>query len=1664
MLLHYVVDPLNRAGLIKTIRADPGQAASRPDPAAGSGLAQTLQQEFSLVNLQIRNVNVEVSLRPRPGSAGPMDARNRSCVVSAHFGGQRVHLVVNFPVQYPNNAAPSFQFVAPTTIPSTMKTKIQKGQNRLAQRNQLVLINLDQNLSVRTNRSSRPELLSPQGPFCLVRSGPLTGPTAEPQQCLLLILEGLEPDWTRPGFSVDQNLSPAVCVQVLMDTSLQKVKRNQNCLEPCVRQLVSCLESDMVRASEPGQNRNFYWLSVHNVAWSCAAPCWFYRRNACLTLQGVLTQQRPPLARVQLVAAALLRLLLHHVTPGAPEGLGQRRADPTQPGHVHWRTEEMDGTVVSGEVWWREDLRRERGVRRSFLHEEMVAVCRLTVFCSRGFWARVNPSRIFPRYAASLDLSANRAMLQSLTIRSFWNRGDLNSTFLLSSTTPSLLKAAQRPADGKTHTCPLVLLTCPLGVLLRSRPAVQAVSRLLVSQHRVVSGHGVSVIDVFVLILQCSHTERLRVKGQPTCPATPALLDPPGRSPNSRLRDSDWGRNRWTCESASRPGSAKTGSRPRYPRPCTPSRGLKSTGVTSLGAKDRGVLSTPGSWRRGFLFRRGPMPWPSFQPILVSNSTPIDDLGRRPAGGGAYLAGAMSSSSSESPGISAAWAPTALAFSAAGSLRLDENSSLVVISLGAMPCSPKSWRPYPAEKPPVNAPWNRWYRPLSSFTVCSCSGTGFFRGSSGSAGQGPAGTSAAGQKAVLLEVLDVVPEEPTPSFSPGGRLPPRPATCNTEQPATPVVRLPSSPERNTQHMKVNRLYKTRSRGQGDDVRVTASRGRPVLGLMVGSGSGPGSVMDLLRPEDRQRLLSLRTATAQRPSQAPPPGAAPPLSGLQEEALAAWRGSSSSSSSLQNFKPFENTPGKQARYEGYLSRLQQGDAGALEQSLDPAMTEWERGREREEFLRASILYRPSSSSLSSRFTRAQQPDAGDTGRDQQSGCQGDGQQVASGTFGKLTRETLEWHPDRLLCKRFNVPDPYPGSALVGLPKVKRDKFSVFDFLTDWISDALVPVLDPNAALNRQEASEGFSVAGSEPSRTSFSCSATPPKPLEEKKSRWDVSKETGHTQNQAGSEPTGPVSDHRPSPPQGAPAEPHTAEEEEEEEERPPMDLFKAIFITSSEEQSSSSSEEDGDEDEEAKGDEEPVKLFGIASSSSSNRLAGPVLSSSVDFPSMPLALSSSSAQMPSREEEEEFGPKLPPPSAADATRGATAAYQKSSRRSKEKKQKKKKQKHRKEKKVEEDEEERASAPAGLTLSFSLFLQKKKHRKHKAKQQKKSREEESSSSEDGEGIQPSTDDLLRRSEVTESVRVLSNLSLTRFQAEEHPGPKHLVTRRASLLLLSNKHLNHLSSGGAFMVSRTLQCPPVHCAQNCDCQHPAGVHGGGKHVTELLNRTSPSSRGSSGVPKLTKSSSLSAAMFVYNYGRHRGTNFTEESVETRKQTRQVLDFGESEPGRLEERCNFGSMQSSREAVGLQLRDLRFRSPRRAEPNTFGAHGSACFQQVQIVSVEPEPSAVVYFWFHPDGTRTCSLPEPGPSNWNHLPLRRRRAELPGPGSGSNTTKVVPTTGARLDKGSEVRTLDSFLERKATETQNPVGQVLVLVPDCSVSCLQSEEDNLLLQWLQRG
>lgn len=79
----------------------------------------------SVVHVHVR---VLCGLSPEQLTVCPlqMDAADRSCTVSVHCSNHRVKMLVKFPAQYPNNAAPSFQFINPTTITSTMKAKLLK--------------------------------------------------------------------------------------------------------------------------------------------------------------------------------------------------------------------------------------------------------------------------------------------------------------------------------------------------------------------------------------------------------------------------------------------------------------------------------------------------------------------------------------------------------------------------------------------------------------------------------------------------------------------------------------------------------------------------------------------------------------------------------------------------------------------------------------------------------------------------------------------------------------------------------------------------------------------------------------------------------------------------------------------------------------------------------------------------------------------------------------------------------------------------------------------------------------------------------------------------------------------------------------------------------------------------------------------------------------------------------------------------------------------------------------------------------------------------------------------------------------------------------------------------------------------------------------------------
>uniref|UniRef100_A0A4W4GJ93 G-patch domain-containing protein n=1 Tax=Electrophorus electricus TaxID=8005 RepID=A0A4W4GJ93_ELEEL len=382
----------------------------------------------------------------------------------------------------------------------------------------------------------------------------------------------------------------------------------------------------------------------------------------------------------------------------------------------------------------------------------------------------------------------------------------------------------------------------------------------------------------------------------------------------------------------------------------------------------------------------------------------------------------------------------------------------------------------------------------------------------------------------------------------------------------PVVDLSSVSPIVAQALQASRGHLSQDAPQQGRHMLDSTQRREMLGETT--LQGPSSVFELLDSKDRERLMvaAARASALQALSTQPQASAAAQL------ALCAW--SSPTANTSQTFKPFEKNPAKQARYDLYISRLKQGDKEALESSLDLTMTEWERGREREEFVRAAVLYKPSNSSLSSRFTRAKHEDSEDTvevARDQENDADDKQAAVKMKMFGKLTRETFEWHPDKLLCKRFNVPDPYPGSSVVGMPKVKRDKFSVFNFLT---------ITEDRGGSQSASGSAIGPAPGPTPTATG-------------KRSRWDVTGQEVKPKDplsrfisEARSEVSAAHQEQTSTPKTTEPVTEQTAKQTEdddradEEEVRPPMDLFKAIFASSSDEKSSSSSAEESGEDEE----------------------------------------------------------------------------------------------------------------------------------------------------------------------------------------------------------------------------------------------------------------------------------------------------------------------------------------------------------------------------------------------------------------------------------------------------------------------------------------------------
>lgn len=104
---------------------DAAEAIANESDASLVTLTQpkTLHQEFSLVNVNIPNVIFD-----------SMDPIKRRCTVTARGGGGNTVIVqIAFPLSYPNNTPPIFQFTSETNVDSSIKSKLLKVLKQTAQ-------------------------------------------------------------------------------------------------------------------------------------------------------------------------------------------------------------------------------------------------------------------------------------------------------------------------------------------------------------------------------------------------------------------------------------------------------------------------------------------------------------------------------------------------------------------------------------------------------------------------------------------------------------------------------------------------------------------------------------------------------------------------------------------------------------------------------------------------------------------------------------------------------------------------------------------------------------------------------------------------------------------------------------------------------------------------------------------------------------------------------------------------------------------------------------------------------------------------------------------------------------------------------------------------------------------------------------------------------------------------------------------------------------------------------------------------------------------------------------------------------------------------------------------------------------------------------------------
>ncbi|KAA1096449.1 hypothetical protein PGT21_017037 [Puccinia graminis f. sp. tritici] len=244
--------------------------------------------------------------------------------------------------------------------------------------------------------------------------------------------------------------------------------------------------------------------------------------------------------------------------------------------------------------------------------------------------------------------------------------------------------------------------------------------------------------------------------------------------------------------------------------------------------------------------------------------------------------------------------------------------------------------------------------------------------------------------------------------------------------------------------------------------------------LIGEDAPPKSVFDFISAKDKARLddakqlaqasLHSKSLKSEKDDEGVTAGGSITIPKLDPSIAQA---------ALRGFMPFSHDLPKQDRYKLYL----QSQAGMLPKGtqfspkITPQMTAEVINKELDGFVKSAMMFKPMSAMMASRFTSAASSSAGgemaapepglrqpvfleeepeETSTKEKEGEESKEEEVVSDAaqavrvdmFGMLTRSIKKFYPQKLLCKRFNVPNPFPD----GPPAEPIAKTNLAEFLS------------------------------------------------------------------------------------------------------------------------------------------------------------------------------------------------------------------------------------------------------------------------------------------------------------------------------------------------------------------------------------------------------------------------------------------------------------------------------------------------------------------------------------------------------------------------------------------------------------------------------------------